>query len=206
MKEGQFEKKMLKIGEIAAKAKIPVSTIRYYTEQGLISVSAYTDGGQFLYDEEKAMDGIRLIQELSNRGLSIKQIKDFISGQRDVKKIAIVDDDADFAKMIRDFIVKHYPIWDVKISLDVFRAGNMLSEFLPDLVVLDLFLPGVKGFEICKFIRSHPAIKKIKVLAASSHDTKKNKDEIMSCGADAFLGKPVDLDEFLSTLNRLLNI
>ncbi|OGS34292.1 MAG: hypothetical protein A2293_08555 [Elusimicrobia bacterium RIFOXYB2_FULL_49_7] len=196
-------KDLLKIGEVAEKTKLPVSKIRYYTDLKIIDVAAYTDGGQYLYDEKATSDRINHIEELSKRGLSLQEIKEYILGHREKKKVVVIDDDSDFVKMVEDAIQHAHGEWEVRSSTNVFEAGHVLTDFLPDLVILDLFLPGVKGFEISKFIRSNQVLKHTKILAVSAHDTKKNVDEINKSGADAFMAKPINFEKFLAKVDEL---
>jgi len=52
-------------------------------------------------------------------------------------------------------------------------------EFKPDLIVLDLFMPGTDGFEVCKRIKENSGTSQIKILAITGYDTKENRDRIM---------------------------
>ena len=59
-------------------------------------------------------------------------------------------------------------------------------------MILDLFMPGMDGFEICKKIKENPETSHINVLIITGHNTRENKDRAMSAGADDYLVKPVD--------------
>jgi len=118
-------------------------------------------------------------------------------------KILVVDDDTDLVnfmvKAINEMEEKH----EVKISMDGFDAGKQVQAFKPHLVILDLMLPGVNGFEVCKNIRGDKSTKDIRILAITGYDTEENKRRIFECGADMYLTKPFaagDLKEKISIL------
>ena len=186
------------------KANIPATTVRYYTELGILSIAGYTEGKHALYDERTTLEKIKLVNELSKRNLELPHIKEYISGTRKNRRIAIIDDDATFSQTIKDHLSHAHPEWVIAVSNDVFEAGNMLAEFLPDLVILDLYMPGVKGFKICEFIRAHPILKSIKVVSLTSYNTEKNKNMILQAGADAYLSKTDGLKPLDAMINELL--
>lgn len=196
---------LMKIGELAEKCGLPVSTIRHYLDLEILKVAEYTDGGQFLFDE-KSIKRVEVIKNLSDKGFNLSQIKEQLDAERLIKKIAIIDDDADFAKMVADIIEKTHQGWEVKMITNVFDAGHILVELMPDLVVLDIRLPGVKGYDICKFIKGHDILKLAKVFAVTSYDSKKSKEGMMEVGSDGYMAKPLDIDLFLQKIDELLGI
>jgi len=70
------DRNLLRIGEIARVARVPLSTIRYYTDIGLLRVAAYTKGGYRLYDSEETLSVIRKIKPVVDRRRTLRQIKD----------------------------------------------------------------------------------------------------------------------------------
>ncbi|MFC2048733.1 response regulator [Elusimicrobiota bacterium] len=119
------------------------------------------------------------------------------------KKILIVDDDIRVLKTISRILEKE-DIYDYDTATDGFQAGRMLRDCRPDLIILDLMLPGIDGFEVCRMIKSDTKSKQIKIIAVSGHSTPENKKRILSCGADTFLGKPFDKKELINALTKLL--
>lgn len=118
-------------------------------------------------------------------------------------KILIVEDDED----VRDFVLAviediEYLV-EVKVATDGYTAGNKVVKFRPDLVILDIMLPGLNGFEICRQIREELG-KKVKVLAITGYYSEENKRKILEAGADAFMRKPMLLDELKKVLNRFI--
>ncbi len=80
------DKNLLKIGEIAKVARIPLSTIRYYTDIGLLKVTSHTEGGYRLYDREETLSIIRKIKPVVDRRRTLKQIKEDLIKKSKKKK------------------------------------------------------------------------------------------------------------------------
>jgi len=78
-------KTLMKIGEIAKVAGVPLSTIRYYTDIGLLKVATYTKGGYRLYDKEETVNIIKKIKPVVDRRRTLKQIKADLAKMTKVK-------------------------------------------------------------------------------------------------------------------------
>lgn len=201
-----MEDELLKISEIAEVAKVLPSTIRHYTEIGLLKVAGFTDGGHRLYWREQTLSQLAKIKALTKRGLALPEIKSELEGKSKVKKVLVVDDETEICELVTELLKMKFPDWQVRVAQDGFTAGRALGEFLPHLVVLDLMLPGVNGFEVCKQIRRDPALTGIKVLAITGYDSPDMRAKIMECGADDYLAKPMDNRVLLEKIVRLLEV
>lgn len=122
------------------------------------------------------------------------------------RKVLVVDDEPQVARLVERTIKKIDPTIDVQIASDGFEAGRKLESYTPDLVVLDINLPGVDGFKICKNIRASEDTKNIKILAISGAAGDENKRKILACGADEFMAKPFDINSFSVSIKRLLSL
>ena len=91
----------------------------------------------------------------------------------------------------------------VEDAEDGLQAGWILSRFVPDLVLLDLHLPKVDGYDVCEFLKSEPAFKKTKIIAMSTH-TPEKEARILKLGADSFLSKPFELSDLERSMRRQL--
>lgn len=118
------------------------------------------------------------------------------------KKILIVDDNPDVRKAIKDVISTQKKKYEIFTAGDGFEAGLAVEKKKPHLVILDLLLPGIDGFGVCRIIKKHN--KKIKILAITGHNTPEVKNEIMEAGADAYLGKAFDTAMLLMTIKKML--
>lgn len=118
------------------------------------------------------------------------------------KKILIVDDDLNIQKLLTKMLsLYQYP---AEAASDGFEAGLKVMEFKPDLIILDLFMPRMSGFEMCKRIKKNSATSHIKILIITGYDTQENKNRIMEAGADDYLAKPLKKEIFLKKVEKLL--
>jgi len=76
---------LLKIGKMAEVAGVRVSTIRYYTDIGLVKVSDTTPGGQKLYDSEDTLKRIQIVKKIGRQRLSLDTIKNVIDDHKDAE-------------------------------------------------------------------------------------------------------------------------
>ena len=86
-----------------------------------------------------------------------------------------------------------------------FEAGAKVVKFKPDLILLDLFMPEMSGFEVCRQIKKDRETSHIKILALTGYDSKVNRERIMEAGADDYMSKPVMRDVLLRHVEDLLN-
>jgi len=118
-------------------------------------------------------------------------------------KILVIEDDLD----VREFIltVLQQNQYDIKTdyATDGFSAGSKLSKFQPDIVILDIMLPGIDGFEVCRQIRKEFG-SSVKVLAVTGYFSDENKKKILEAGADEFMRKPMQLDELENVINKFI--
>ena len=119
------------------------------------------------------------------------------------KKILIVDDD----RMIRDILTQILSRkgYRIETAADGFDAGFKIKGFMPGLIILDLMMPGLDGFEVCRRVKEKSEISHIKILIITGYDTKENMDRIMATGADDYMAKPLDKGSLLKHVEGLLN-
>ncbi len=94
----------------------------------------------------------------------------------------------------------------VTIAASGEEALEKLNENLPDVIILDVVLPGRSGFEICRALKAEDRTSNIPVIICSTKDTDMDKFWGMRQGADAYLAKPVDQETFMNTLKQLIQL
>jgi len=119
-------------------------------------------------------------------------------------KVLIVDDEELITQSIKAFLESRYPTFYINIASDGFEAGRLITKIIPDIVILDLFLPGVNGFQLCRKIKSDENTKNIKIIAITGYPTEENVAKIKECGADAVLGKPFEMGELEKNIKKLI--
>jgi DNA-binding response OmpR family regulator len=119
------------------------------------------------------------------------------------KKILIVDDDPQMPKLLTTILSAHQ--YETEVAADGFEAGVKVTEFKPHLIILDLMMPGMDGFEVCRRIKENSGTSLIKILAITGFDSQENRDRIMGAGADDYLAKPLAKDTLLQHIINLLD-
>lgn len=126
----------------------------------------------------------------------------------DPKSILLVEDNADDEQLtLRAMRQSEVPniirvARDGAEALD-FLYGAHASKRLPDLVLLDLKLPKVSGLEVLQRIRSEASSKTLPVVVLTSSDEERDIVESYSLGANSYIRKPVDFDEFIDAVKQL---
>ncbi len=118
------------------------------------------------------------------------------------KKILVIEDDPATQRLV-SYSLKHegYEVITASNGLDGMRKA--LGES-PDLVILDVMLPGMDGFEICYRLKSDPATAKMPILMFSAKAQEIDRDTGAKVGADAYLTKPSAPADILSNVEKLL--
>ncbi|MBI2071386.1 MAG: response regulator [Elusimicrobia bacterium] len=121
-------------------------------------------------------------------------------------RVLIVDDDPGILHMIRRTLSKIQPPLEIETAADGFDAGQKSVVFLPHIVLLDLRLPGIDGFQVCENLKKNPKTSAAKIIAMTGADTPQARRKILDRGADAYLPKPFELRILIEEISRLLGI
>ena len=114
----------------------------------------------------------------------------------------IVEDNEKNMKLVRDVLqVKGYATIEAGTAEDGIRLA---SERKPDLVLMDIQLPGMNGIEALGVLRADPATARIPVIAVTASVMQQDRKLITEAGFDAYIGKPINLKEFLATVRKWL--
>ena len=92
------------------------------------------------------------------------------------------------------------------VAQDGFAAGDIVASRQPRVVILDLRMDGIDGFEVCRRIKAKPETADSFVIAATAYPTAQAKRRIQRCGANAFLTKPIDREELLRAIDGALGV
>jgi len=116
--------------------------------------------------------------------------------------VLIVEDNEKNMKLARDVLqAKGYQTVEAVTGEE---GVKLAKEKAPDLVLMDIQLPGINGIEAFKQIRADPKTAKIPVVALTASVTPTDRSQITAAGFDAFVSKPINLKEFLDTVKRLV--
>ncbi|MEJ2109607.1 MAG: response regulator [Acidobacteriota bacterium] len=120
--------------------------------------------------------------------------------------VLIVDDEVDVLDMIEDLLKSGSPDIDVSRARSGVEALIMIGERKPELLILDLKMPGMDGYEVCSKLKSNPSTRNVRIVAISGDQNPEVGKRIKSKGADLFFNKPLNLIEFRNRCYQLLNV
>ncbi|NTV23673.1 MAG: response regulator transcription factor [Nanoarchaeota archaeon] len=120
-----------------------------------------------------------------------------------VKKILVVDDEPHISELVKAVLsVEGY---DVKTASDGVSALKFLEKQKPDLVILDMMMPGMSGREVCEKIRANPKTKQLKVMFVTVVKFSENgKSELEKMNVSDYLTKPFDNAELVSRVKKVV--
>lgn len=118
--------------------------------------------------------------------------------------VLIVDDEERNLKLLRAFLAREN--YDIRSALRGETALQIVSESHPDIILTDVMMPGLNGFEMCRKIKENDKTKMIPVVMVTALNEKKHHMLAMEAGADDFLSKPVDRIELLVRVKSMLRI
>lgn len=118
-----------------------------------------------------------------------------------IKRIFIVEDDMDISELL-EFNLKRqgYTVETCNNGSEAYQ--NIIKE-LPDLVILDLSLPGLSGMEICRYMRNNRHTRKIPVIILTARTAETDRLASLKSGADKFITKPFSIKEILTNIQDL---
>ena len=118
------------------------------------------------------------------------------------KKILIVEDNDLNLKLFRDLLgANGYDTFETREGIE---AIAMTRNIQPDLIIMDIQLPEISGLDVTRKIKADASIRDIPVIAVTAFAMKDDEDKIMRAGCEAYLSKPIAIDDFLTTIRRFL--
>lgn len=122
--------------------------------------------------------------------------------EKDLKKKILVVDDDPYILMSLEFLMKKNG-YEVLVARNGSEAMTILREFLPDIVLLDIMMPDVNGYDICKYIRSVKKLDHTKVVFLSAKSTEADIQKGLDLGAVLYISKPFSTRNLVKQLNEL---
>ena len=185
--------RFLTTGQIAASCQVTIPTVKRWIREGHLA-AFQTAGGHFRVTEEefrRFQDALRMPVERD--GAEVEALP----------KILIVDDDAALLDTLWEALT-----WDGRYKVEVAQDGYegliKVGSFAPNLLILDIRMPGLNGFQVCRRVKADPATRGTRILAISGHSVQHTLEQISEAGADGFLEKPIRLDDLQREVARLV--
>jgi two-component system, OmpR family, alkaline phosphatase synthesis response regulator PhoP len=118
------------------------------------------------------------------------------------KEILIVDDEPGVVVAIQ-FLMEQQG-YNALIAHRGEDALDMVYKYMPDLVILDIMLPGISGWEVCEIIRLNPDYRNMKIVFLTARGEEAEIARGLALGADAYITKPFSNEKLITTVNALL--
>ena len=115
--------------------------------------------------------------------------------------ILVVDDTAANIDIVLEIIGE---LDDIAVALNGEEALEIIAEDKPDLILLDIVMPGIDGFEVCRRIKADSATEAIPVVFLSGNDSSEEKSKAEKLGASGFLAKPINPEKLLETVRTFI--
>ncbi|MBD1850586.1 response regulator [Leptolyngbya sp. FACHB-711] len=119
-----------------------------------------------------------------------------------MSKILVVEDSVSQREMISDLLRKSG--LDVTVASDGLEALEKIQGLCPDLIVLDIVMPKMNGYEVCRRLKADPKTQNVPVVMCSSKGEEFDRYWGMKQGADAYIAKPFQPTELVGTVRQLL--
>jgi DNA-binding response OmpR family regulator len=120
------------------------------------------------------------------------------------KKVLLIEDDSVSRKFMELILIKEG--FEVITAVNGLEGLRKARTEAPNVLVLDVMLPGLDGFEICYRLRNDPETANLPILVLSAKSQESDKNSALQVGANAFLSKPVDRLVLINKVNELLNL
>jgi DNA-binding response OmpR family regulator len=117
-------------------------------------------------------------------------------------RILVVDDEEDLGRILKFALMAAGH--EVLLAMDGAEGLRMAREEAPDLILLDLMLPKIDGYKVCRMLKFDERHKHIPVVILSARTQEVDKQMARETGADLFITKPYNLNEILSTIQQML--
>lgn len=184
-------KQSFSTSEVAQYCHVTPDTIRKWAESGKIRVFK-TPGGHRRIRRDDLIRFLRennmpIHEDLGNSGV----------------KILVVDDEKAVISVIRRFLERAQTPFQIEMAMDGFEAGQLVATFRPDVIFLDLRLPGLDGFEVTRRIKSNPETSYIHIIAMTGYYQGEVAQRVIELGADLLLQKPFTPDDLRKALAKV---
>jgi len=171
--------------EVAKALNVAPVTVRKWAQKQMLQ-AVVTPGGHRRYPVGE------VLRFAKQYGLSYHQ-----QIEHEKLRILIVDDDEHVGGFLRELFADFPEQVECELAMDGFEAGHKIHAFRPDVVLLDIMMPGMDGFDVCRLIKSHDSTRHIRVIAMTGYFTEEKHRAMLAAGAETCLAKPMDIDRLL---------
>ncbi len=174
--------------DCALRLNVATVTLRKWARQGLLQ-AVVTPGGHRRY----------AVDEVARFAAEHKL--PFHLDTNSALRILIIDDDVQLCRYLAELLGRQGQEINTEQVHNGFEAGHRLHTFKPDIVLLDLMMPGIDGYQVCAAIKSDVETRHIRVIAMTGFYSQDNIDRIIQAGAETCLAKPIDRNGLLEKID-----
>jgi type IV pilus assembly protein PilB len=117
----------------------------------------------------------------------------------------LITDDSDQTRLLVKKIIEKMSKWETLEATDGEKALALIQVDKPDIIVLDIMMPNMDGYELLQEIKSNPELEDIPVLIFSALKTEKSEQKVYELGADGFIVKPIDPKRMVEQIGKILD-
>jgi excisionase family DNA binding protein len=118
--------------------------------------------------------------------------------------VMIVDDEIDMLDILEELLKSGEEELNIVRAQSGVAALLMIGEHKPDLLIVDMMMPGMNGIDVCQKLKTNPSTQNIKIVSISGDHSPSLRDRVLSAGADRFFTKPLDIVSFREECFNLL--
>lgn len=186
---------ILTVSQASKYCKVSSKTIINWIDAGYIKAFKTVGGHRRIKKED-------LDQFLKERGMPLPEAPK----TEERKKILVVDDDRIIVETIVQALEEDEYGYEIISAADGFEAGLQVSHFKPDLLILDIMMPDMNGYDVCQKIKSNPETNATKIIVLSAYLNDEAFKQMKEYGADACFSKPLPLEQLKFEVAKLLGL
>jgi len=180
--------RFLTTGQLASSCQVTIPTVKRWIREGFLA-AFQTAGGHYRVTEEEFE--------------RFKQVYRMPAATEGPLRVLIVDDEPRFLDSLAEAL-RWSGRYKVEVASDGYEGLIKVGTFLPHILILDIRMPGLDGFQVCRRIKTDPMTQSTKILAVSGYAETDVRTRIMEAGAEGFIAKPVKLAALQAEVDRLV--
>jgi len=196
----------LHVDELIGRREIVVKPVgaQISTVRGISGATILGDGRVVIILEMNSLvlgDSLFHISEAEDEELSGEEIP--VVDEKKETIVMVVDDSITIRKVTERMLTRH----DMKVitAKDGVDAISQLQEIKPDVMLLDIEMPRMDGYEVATHVRNDPRLKDLPIIMITSRSGAKHKEKAMEIGVNKYMGKPFQEDELLENIHELID-
>ena len=119
------------------------------------------------------------------------------------KTVLIVEDNELNMKLLNDLLCSNG--YETLQAADGMQGLELAREHIPDLIIMDIQLPGISGLKVTRTLKADDEMKAIPVVAVTAFARQGDKETILEAGCDDYIAKPISISNFIETVTRYLS-